>query len=146
MHTVLTRANALAAYTMSVLAGLTFLCFLSTFFIVRSFYPNGNVPTLLQNRMSCCIALHSFLIITHLAGRKNSLPLNSTTPILPYQSMLGHYRSKYSILTIWFWCSLWRLTTSLKIGKNFHILEADWTKACAQLHPLRGDQVWNIHC
>lgn len=33
MHTVLTRANALAAYTMSVLAGLTFICFLSTFFL-----------------------------------------------------------------------------------------------------------------
>ena len=33
MHTVLTRLNALAAYTMSVLAGLTFLCFLSTFFL-----------------------------------------------------------------------------------------------------------------
>ena len=32
MHTVLTRANALAAYTMSVLAGLTFECFASTFF------------------------------------------------------------------------------------------------------------------
>lgn len=32
MHTALTRANALAAYTMSVLASLTFLCFLSTFF------------------------------------------------------------------------------------------------------------------
>ena len=33
MHTVLTRANALAAYTMSVLAGLTLVCFLSTFFL-----------------------------------------------------------------------------------------------------------------
>ena len=33
MHTVLTRLNALAAYTMSVLAGLTFVCFLSTFFL-----------------------------------------------------------------------------------------------------------------
>ena len=32
MHTALTRANALVAYTMSVLASLTFLCFLSTFF------------------------------------------------------------------------------------------------------------------
>ena len=31
-HTALTRANALAAYTMSVLASFTFLCFLSTFF------------------------------------------------------------------------------------------------------------------
>ena len=31
MHTFLTRANALAAYTMSVLAALTFMCFLSTF-------------------------------------------------------------------------------------------------------------------
>ncbi len=31
MHSVLTRLNALAAYTMSVLAGLTFLCFASTF-------------------------------------------------------------------------------------------------------------------
>jgi len=34
MHSVLTRLNALAAYTMSVLAGLTFLCFLSTFLFV----------------------------------------------------------------------------------------------------------------
>ena len=33
MHTVLTRLNALAAYTMSVLAGLTAVCFLSTFFL-----------------------------------------------------------------------------------------------------------------
>ena len=33
MHTFLTRANALAAYTMSVLAALTFACFLSTFLI-----------------------------------------------------------------------------------------------------------------
>ena len=33
MHTFLTRANALAAYTMSVLAGLTMICFLSTFFL-----------------------------------------------------------------------------------------------------------------
>ena len=33
MHTILTRANALAAYTMSVLAGLTMVCFLSTFFL-----------------------------------------------------------------------------------------------------------------
>ena len=33
MHTFLTRANALAAYTMSVLAGLTMVCFLSTFFL-----------------------------------------------------------------------------------------------------------------
>jgi hypothetical protein len=32
MHSALTRANALLAYTMSVLASLTFLCFLSTFF------------------------------------------------------------------------------------------------------------------
>ena len=32
MHTALTRANALVAYTMSVLASLTFLCFVSTFF------------------------------------------------------------------------------------------------------------------
>ena len=31
MHTFLTRANALAAYTMSVLAALTFCCFMSTF-------------------------------------------------------------------------------------------------------------------
>ena len=36
MHTVLTRANALAAYTMSVLAFLTFLCALSTFFLPYS--------------------------------------------------------------------------------------------------------------
>ena len=33
MHTILTRLNALAAYTMSVLAALTFICFLSTFFL-----------------------------------------------------------------------------------------------------------------
>ena len=33
MHSVLTRLNALLAYTMSVLAGLTFVCFLSTFFL-----------------------------------------------------------------------------------------------------------------
>ena len=33
MHSVLTRLNALAAYTMSVLAFLTFLCFASTFFL-----------------------------------------------------------------------------------------------------------------
>ena len=35
MHTALTRTNALAAYTMSVLASLTFLCFLSMFFTVK---------------------------------------------------------------------------------------------------------------
>jgi signal peptidase complex subunit 3 len=34
MHTVLTRLNALAAYTMSVLAVLTSLCFLNTFVLV----------------------------------------------------------------------------------------------------------------
>lgn len=33
MHTVLTRGNAILAYTLSVLAGLTFCCFLSTFFV-----------------------------------------------------------------------------------------------------------------
>ncbi len=33
MHTVLTRLNALAAYTMSVLAALTMACFLSTFLL-----------------------------------------------------------------------------------------------------------------
>jgi signal peptidase complex subunit 3 len=42
MHTVLTRANALAAYTMSVLAGLTFVCFLSTFFLDYSTHANIN--------------------------------------------------------------------------------------------------------
>ena len=36
MHTFLTRANALAAYTMSVLAGLTAVCFLSTLFLEYS--------------------------------------------------------------------------------------------------------------
>ena len=41
MHTVLTRANALAAYTMSVLAGLTFVCFLSTFFQVKTILGTG---------------------------------------------------------------------------------------------------------
>ncbi|XP_065339484.1 signal peptidase complex subunit 3 [Cloeon dipterum] len=33
MHTVLTRGNAILAYTLSVLAGLTFCCFLSTLFV-----------------------------------------------------------------------------------------------------------------
>ena len=42
MHTVLTRANALAAYTMSVLAGLTFMCFLSTYFFEYSAHTNIN--------------------------------------------------------------------------------------------------------
>ena len=42
MHTVLTRANALAAYTMSVLAGLTFVCFLSTFFLEYSAHSKMN--------------------------------------------------------------------------------------------------------
>ena len=47
MHTALTRANALAAYTMSVLASLTFLCFLSTFFneyqVIFLFFLVGNI-------------------------------------------------------------------------------------------------------
>lgn len=43
MHTVLTRLNALGAYTMSVLAFLTFLCFLSTFFCEYS--ANANIDT-----------------------------------------------------------------------------------------------------
>ncbi|CAB4062084.1 SPCS3 [Lepeophtheirus salmonis] len=33
MHTVLSRANALGAYTMTVLTVLTFFCFVSTFFL-----------------------------------------------------------------------------------------------------------------
>lgn len=33
MHTVLTRGNAILAYTLSVLAFLTFCCFASTVFI-----------------------------------------------------------------------------------------------------------------
>ncbi|XP_067000768.1 signal peptidase complex subunit 3 [Anabrus simplex] len=33
MHSVLTRGNAILAYTLSVLAALTFVCFLSTVFI-----------------------------------------------------------------------------------------------------------------
>ncbi|XP_013117578.1 signal peptidase complex subunit 3 [Stomoxys calcitrans] len=33
MHTVLTRGNATVAYTLSVLAGLTFCCFISTVFL-----------------------------------------------------------------------------------------------------------------
>lgn len=33
MHTVLTRGNAIVAYTLSVLAFLTFCCFLSTVFL-----------------------------------------------------------------------------------------------------------------
>lgn len=33
MHSFLSRANAVAAYALSVLACLTFLCFLSTLFI-----------------------------------------------------------------------------------------------------------------
>ncbi|KFM65065.1 Signal peptidase complex subunit 3, partial [Stegodyphus mimosarum] len=32
MNTVLSRANAIFAFSLSVLAGLTFLCFLSTAF------------------------------------------------------------------------------------------------------------------
>ncbi|GFG29342.1 hypothetical protein Cfor_01231 [Coptotermes formosanus] len=33
MHSVLTRGNAILAYTLSVLAALTFCCFISTVFI-----------------------------------------------------------------------------------------------------------------
>lgn len=33
MHTILTRGNAILAYTLSVLAFLTFSCFLSTVFL-----------------------------------------------------------------------------------------------------------------
>ena len=33
MHTVLTRGNAILAYSLSVLACLTFCCFLSTVFL-----------------------------------------------------------------------------------------------------------------
>lgn len=33
MHSVLTRGNAIVAYTLSVLATLTFCCFISTVFI-----------------------------------------------------------------------------------------------------------------
>jgi len=33
MHSVLTRGNAIAAYMLSVLAALTFCCFLSTVFL-----------------------------------------------------------------------------------------------------------------
>jgi signal peptidase complex subunit 3 len=33
MHSVLTRGNAILAYTLSVLAALTFFCFISTVFI-----------------------------------------------------------------------------------------------------------------
>lgn len=33
MHTVLTRGNAILAYSLSVLAFLTFACFLSTVFL-----------------------------------------------------------------------------------------------------------------
>lgn len=42
MHTVLTRANALVAYTMSVLAFLTGLCFLSTVFLNYSAFSKIN--------------------------------------------------------------------------------------------------------
>ena len=59
MHTALTRANALAAYTMSVLASLTFLCFLSTFFneyqviiLVESIYLFGCMMRNLQSLTS----------------------------------------------------------------------------------------------
>ena len=44
MHTVLTRLNALAAYTMSVLAGLTFLCFMSTF-LLESYNSRADIST-----------------------------------------------------------------------------------------------------
>lgn len=33
MHTVLTRGNAILAYSLSVLAFLTFCCFISTVFV-----------------------------------------------------------------------------------------------------------------
>lgn len=33
MHSVLSRSNAILAYTLSVLTGLTFVCFISTVFI-----------------------------------------------------------------------------------------------------------------
>jgi signal peptidase complex subunit 3 len=33
MHSILTRVNAILAYTLSVLAALTFCCFVSTVFI-----------------------------------------------------------------------------------------------------------------
>lgn len=33
MHSVLTRGNAILAYSLSVLAALTFVCFLSTVFL-----------------------------------------------------------------------------------------------------------------
>lgn len=38
MHTVLTRGNAILAYTLSVLACLTFCCFLSTLFLGNYHY------------------------------------------------------------------------------------------------------------
>ncbi|XP_017967230.1 signal peptidase complex subunit 3 [Drosophila navojoa] len=43
MHTVLTRGNATVAYTLSVLAGLTFCCFISTVFL--DYRTDANIKT-----------------------------------------------------------------------------------------------------
>lgn len=53
MHSVLTRANALVAYTMSVLASLTFLCFVSTFFNEYQVYDMNLLKALV------CISEHN---------------------------------------------------------------------------------------
>lgn len=50
MHTVLTRANAILAYTLSVLACLTFCCFISTVFLdYRTNVKMNTVKTLVKN-------------------------------------------------------------------------------------------------
>jgi len=50
MHTVLTRGNAILAYTLSVLACLTFCCFISTVFLdYRTNVKINAVKTLVKN-------------------------------------------------------------------------------------------------
>lgn len=50
MHTVLTRGNAILAYTLSVLACLTFCCFISTVFLdYRTNVKINTVKTLVKN-------------------------------------------------------------------------------------------------
>ncbi|KAF4523072.1 hypothetical protein B566_EDAN003084 [Ephemera danica] len=60
MHTVLTRGNAILAYTLSVLAGLTFCCFLSTLFVDYRTEAHMNTVKVVQKRSR----LHTHL--THL--------------------------------------------------------------------------------
>ncbi len=47
MHSAFTRCHALAAYTVSVLAGLTFVCFATTAFRDYSAHADINTVTVL---------------------------------------------------------------------------------------------------